>query len=61
MDGTELCRIMQSDSRLSEIPIILLTAKGEVSDIVGWLDHGADDYITKPLNSQNSYLSNYKN
>jgi len=46
---------------VKRIPIILLTPKGEVSDIVGWLDHGADDYITKPLNSQNSYLSNYKN
>ena len=49
MDGTELCRIIRSDSKLSDIPIIMLTAKGEESDIISGLDHGADDYITKPF------------
>jgi two-component system alkaline phosphatase synthesis response regulator PhoP len=49
MDGTELCRIIRSDSRLSELPIIMLTAKGEESDIISGLDHGADDYVTKPF------------
>ncbi len=49
MDGTELCRIIRSDSRLSEIPIIMLTAKSEESDIISGLDHGADDYVTKPF------------
>jgi len=49
MDGTELCRIIRSDSQLSEIPIIMLTAKSEESDIISGLDHGADDYVTKPF------------
>lgn len=49
MDGKEFCRIIRSDSHLSDIPIIMLTAKGEESDIISGLDHGADDYITKPF------------
>jgi len=49
MRGTELCRIIRSDSRFSELPIIMLTAKGEETDIIRGLDQGADDYITKPF------------
>ena len=49
MDGTELFRIIRSDSKLNDIPIIMLTAKGEESDIISGLDHGADDDITKPF------------
>ena len=49
MDGKELCRVIRSDSQLNEIPIIMLTAKGEESDIISGLDLGADDYITKPF------------
>ncbi len=47
MDGTEVCqRIRES----SNIPIIMLTAKGEDMDKVLGLEYGADDYITKPFN-----------
>ncbi|MGW8287633.1 MAG: response regulator [Desulfobulbales bacterium] len=49
IDGTELCRLVRSDAQSSEIPIIMLTAKGEESDIISGLEHGADDYITKPF------------
>jgi len=49
MDGTELCRVLRSDSKTNQIPIIMLTAKGEESDIISGLDHGADDYMTKPF------------
>ena len=49
MSGTELCRIIRGDSKLGDIPIIMMTAKGEESDIISGLDHGADDYITKPF------------
>lgn len=49
MDGIEVCKILHSDNQTAEIPIIMLTAKGEESDIVGGLDLGADDYITKPF------------
>ena len=49
MSGTELCRVIRSDSQLHEIPIIMLTAKGEEADVISGFDHGADDYITKPF------------
>jgi len=49
MDGKELCRIIRSDSRLTDLPIIMLTAKGEETDIITGLDLGADDYIAKPF------------
>jgi DNA-binding response OmpR family regulator len=49
MDGLEACRILKRDSSTFSIPIIMLTAKGEESDIVVGLELGADDYITKPF------------
>ncbi len=49
VDGLEVCRKLKGDARNSKIPIIMLTAKGEESDIVVGLELGADDYITKPF------------
>lgn len=46
MDGIEICKRVRE---LSEIPIIMLTAKDDVIDKVTGLDTGADDYITKPF------------
>lgn len=48
-DGLEVCRVMRADAGLAGIPIIMLTAKGEESDIVLGLGLGADDYVTKPF------------
>lgn len=48
-DGYEICKRVRSDSRLASVPIIMLTAKGEESDIVRGLEAGADDYVTKPF------------
>ncbi len=49
LDGLSLCRMIRNDSKSSEVPIIMLTARGtEVDKIVG-LESGADDYIVKPF------------
>ncbi len=47
VDGLEVCRTVRS---FSEMPIIMLTAKGDDMDKIMGLDYGADDYITKPFN-----------
>ena len=49
MDGVEVCRQVKSDPVTRAIPIVMVTAKGEESDIVLGLGIGADDYITKPF------------
>jgi two-component system phosphate regulon response regulator PhoB len=49
IDGLEVCKTIKRDSRTQSIPIIILTAKDEESDIVTGLELGADDYITKPF------------
>jgi two-component system alkaline phosphatase synthesis response regulator PhoP len=49
IDGLEVCRQLKSDVKTERIPIIMLTAKGEETDIVTGLELGADDYITKPF------------
>jgi DNA-binding response OmpR family regulator len=52
LDGIEICRALKSDSVTSSIPIIMVTAKGEESDIVLGLGVGADDYIAKPFSTK---------
>jgi two-component system, OmpR family, alkaline phosphatase synthesis response regulator PhoP len=49
LDGLEICKILKADSSLTAIPIIMVTAKGEETDIVLGLELGADDYIVKPF------------
>lgn len=49
MDGLEVMRKIKADSEKNQIPVIMLTAKGDESDIVTGLELGADDYITKPF------------
>ena len=49
IDGLDVCKILKNNPQTSHIPIIMLTAKGEETDIVLGLELGADDYITKPF------------
>ena len=46
MDGWQVCKEIR---RSSQVPIIMLTAKGETYDKVSGLEMGADDYVTKPF------------
>jgi two-component system, sensor histidine kinase and response regulator len=52
MDGFEACRIMKSDERLSEIPVIFLSASHDTENIIAALDLGGLDYVTKPFNTK---------
>ena len=47
IDGLEVCRTLKGRDHTSGIPVIMLTAKGEESDIVRGLEFGADDYINR--------------
>ena len=49
MDGMEVCRRLKGAPTTADIPIIMLTAKGEEVDKILGLELGADDYITKPF------------
>lgn len=49
MNGFDVCKVIKNNPLTSAIPIVMLTAKGEESDIVTGLELGADDYITKPF------------
>ncbi|MCA9752243.1 MAG: response regulator [bacterium] len=49
LDGLELCRRLKEDPVTRPIPVIMVTAKGEESDVVLGLGMGADDYVAKPF------------
>jgi DNA-binding response OmpR family regulator len=49
IDGLELTRRLKNDQQTRQIPVVMLSAKGEEVDIVTGLELGADDYVTKPF------------
>ncbi|MFH2055974.1 MAG: response regulator [bacterium] len=49
LSGIDVCRLLKNDPKTQQLPIIILSAKGEESDIVTGLEIGADDYLTKPF------------
>jgi len=49
MDGFEVCRRIRAHPSMGEIPVLMLTARGELSDRVVGLELGADDYLPKPF------------
>jgi len=48
-DGLEICRMLKRNERTRNVPVIMMTARGEESDIVTGLELGAEDYIVKPF------------
>jgi two-component system phosphate regulon response regulator PhoB len=52
VDGIEICRQLKGDAGTKQIPVLIVSAKGEESDIVLGLGVGADDYISKPFSSR---------
>ncbi len=49
LDGLEVCRMLKKEGKTAEVPILMVTAKDEESDVVAGLELGADDYIVKPF------------
>src|SRR6266567_1934030 len=49
LNGLEVLKLLRRVDSLIDLPIILVTAKGESEDIVEGLEQGANDYVTKPL------------
>ncbi|MCB9234854.1 MAG: response regulator [Bacteroidia bacterium] len=60
ISGYEVCKILKTEETTSHIPVIMLTAKVQVSDRITGLEQGADDYLTKPFYSR-ELLSRVKN
>lgn len=52
IDGLDVCRLLKNDSRTAQIPVVMLTARGEEADIVTGLEIGAHDYIVKPFSTR---------
>ena len=49
LSGVEICKNIRKDTNYNNLPVIMLTAKGEEEDKIKGLDSGVDDYLTKPF------------
>ncbi|MCF8039739.1 MAG: response regulator transcription factor [Desulfohalobiaceae bacterium] len=56
MDGLKVCHRLKTKTRTRDIPLIMLTAKSEVEDRITGLEHGADDYLSKPFSPRELVL-----
>ena len=54
--GTEVCKILKRNEKTAEIPVLMLTAKGEEIDKVVGFEVGADDYVVKPFSTRELLL-----
>ena len=52
LDGLKVCRMVRADRELASVPVIFLTAKGEVENRIEGLEQGGDDYIAKPFDTK---------
>ena len=56
MDGYEVCRRMREDFKMNQIPVIMLSAKGDLPERVRGLEGGANDYLIKPYSNEELLL-----
>jgi two-component system phosphate regulon response regulator PhoB len=56
LPGTEVCRRLKSDPRTRDVPVIMLTARGDEIDRIVGFEVGADDYVTKPFSPREVVL-----
>jgi two-component system phosphate regulon response regulator PhoB len=56
LPGTEVCRRLRAEAETRDVPIIMLSAKGEEIDRVVGFEVGADDYVTKPFSARELLL-----
>jgi len=49
MDGIELCRVLRARSDTQELPILILSARGDAKSVLSGMDAGASDYLPKPI------------
>lgn len=49
IDGLQVCRQLKESPETKDIPVIMMSARGEESEIVNGLEYGAEDYVTKPF------------
>ena len=61
MNGFEACRRIREDEAIGDIPIIMVTTRGEVDNIETGFESGCNDYVTKPINGPEliAKLQNY--
>ena len=52
IDGLKLCEQLKNSEKTSHVPIVLLTARADMTDRIAGLKWGADDYLTKPFNAE---------
>ncbi|MCC5841220.1 MAG: response regulator transcription factor [Opitutales bacterium] len=56
LDGHKICRLIRADRALQSVPIIFLSARGQIEDRIRGLELGADDYLAKPFEIQELLL-----
>ena len=49
MDGIELCRVLRERTDKAELPILILSARGDAKSVMNGMDAGANDYLPKPI------------
>jgi two-component system phosphate regulon response regulator PhoB len=56
LPGTEVCRRLKADPRTRDVPVVMLTARGDEIDRIVGFEVGADDYVTKPFSAREVVL-----